>query len=198
MPEGRLRPLCKIIGRYRAVIRKSRRRIASALCLALIAAVAAFFWLRMHPGSVQSDLPARIDQPLPSLMVQGSKGAVDLKTRVIGKRCIIVFYSPSCKTCKKTLPALRPLPEELRLILVNVTSEQDDSLLPAHGYAERFYDRWRVLSKSFAAASLPVILFVDEIGILRDGIFGARTRSIVQGKLKEFAIHSHDHLQTDS
>ncbi len=171
---------------------KSHRRIFAALCLAASVLAVAFFILQPEPGSAHANLLARMDHSLPSLTVENSKGDVDLKTFITGTRSVIVFYSPSCDTCKRALPALLPFPDTLRLILVNESPDAGAYELSGFNRAAQFYDRQRILSRSFAAAVLPAILFVDEAGILRDGIFGFYGRGFVQRKLKSFAIHSYD------
>jgi hypothetical protein len=197
MSEARSRRLFRVCDKYGPISRRPLRRVAAAFCLTAVVAAATSLLVRNHLRSAQPHLLARIDCPLPSLVVQSSQGKVDLRTFAVGSRCIIVFYSSSCKVCRRALPALQPLPEALRLILVNEAAGPDDSLLKGFPDAVHFHDQWKALKKSFAAASLPVILFVDERGILRDGIFGARTRSLMQQKLRSFAVGSSDHMSTD-
>jgi thiol-disulfide isomerase/thioredoxin len=173
--------------RFGLVMPEARRRLVAGLCLALVAVAGGFLRIQSEYASAGTNSLARIGYPLPSLTVENSDGVVDLNTFVSGTRSIIVFYSPSCKTCKRVLPALRPFPDMLRLILINVSPHEGNPELPVFGGAARFYDRRKILSRSFAAAGLPTILFVDEAGILRDGIVGLYGRGFVQRKLKDFA-----------
>ena len=170
-----------------------RRRAIAVLCLVLgISAAVCLMWIHSDPAGPYS--LARLDQPLPSLVVDASGVKVDLKKFAEGVRCIIVFYSPSCRICREVLPALRPFPPALRLIMVNEAPDQEGSEISGFPNAALFHDRWRALSRSFAAAALPTILFVDEDGILRDGLAGSHGREFVQQKLKEFAVHTYDRL----
>ena len=177
---------------YAAFLCRSRQRITAAFSLAAVIAAMMLLSIQVRSKRPHGDLLARINHPLPSLVVKNSQEKVDLNSIISGSRCIIVFYAPSCKACKEVLPALQPLPGELRLIPVSVTPEQDTSVLQSLQDEDRFYDRWGVLSRSFAAASLPVILFVDEKGILRHGIFGSREPGALRQKLMDFAAHSQD------
>lgn len=185
------------IHRFGRVTPKSKRRIVAALCLVAAAIGAVLLKIKLEAGSAKKNLLIRMDHPLPSLAVEDSDGTVDLKTFVSGTRSVIVFYSPSCRICKKVLPALRPFPDTLRLILVNVSTDQGHSEFSEFQGAARFHDKRRILSKSFAAAAVPTILFVDEAGILRDGIVGLYRRGFVQRKLKMFAAHSYDPMRQD-
>jgi hypothetical protein len=190
MSKNRLRGFGTSLAGYISALCRSKRRINAALCLVAVITAIMILSIQVHSSRSHRDLPARINHPLPPLVVQHSQGKVDLNSIISGSRCIIVFYAPSCKACKEILPALRPLPGKLRLIPVSVTPEQEPSLLQSSRDEDRFYDQWGVLSRSFAAASLPVILFVDEKGILRHGIFGSRDPGTLRQKLKDFAAHS--------
>lgn len=192
MLDGRHEPQSENIRGFRFLPVTARRRFVAGFCIAVCIAAVAFLGIVLESGSANSNLLARIDHPLPPLTVEDSGGAVDLNAHVSGTRCVIVFYSPSCTNCKKVLPALQPFPEKLRLILVNESLDRDDTEQPLLQNADHFCDRWRVLSRSFVAAALPAILFVDEAGILRDGIVGVHGRGFVQRKLKDFAVHSFD------
>ncbi len=169
---------------------KSRRRILAALCLATAAAAAVFLRIQLAPGSEEKMLLARIGHPLPALAVENSKGTVDLGKWISGTRSIIVFYSPDCEACKRALPALRPFPDTLRLVLVNESPDEAGKELSGFPGAAYFHDRQKVLSRLFTVPALPTILFVDESGILRDGIVGFYRRAFVQQKLERFAIRS--------
>ena len=163
----------------------ARRRIASAFCLFLGLSVAV--WLRIHFGSAGSQTAARLGEPMPSLTVDDSGAEVDLREFAAGTRSVIVFYSPTCSACRETLPALQPFPATLSLIMVNESRARENPEPPGIPNAAFFYDRWSVLPRSFAIARLPTIIFVDENGILRDGLVGVHVRELVQEKLKGFA-----------
>jgi hypothetical protein len=170
------------------------RRIAAGSLLTIGITAAAFLKIRFYDGSADPQSLACIDQPLPSLIVEASGTAVDIKKIVAGARCIIVFYSPSCRICREVLPTLQPFPDSLRLILINESVDHEDSTLSGFPNAIHFHDRWGVISHSFAIAVLPTILFVDESGILRDAIIGSRGKDSVHKKLKEFAVRSRDRI----
>jgi len=186
------RELTKSLARYATFLCRSRQRITAAFSLAAVIAAMMLLAIQVRSKRPHGDLLARINHPLPSLVVKNSHEKVDLNSVIAGSRSIIVFYAPSCKVCKEVLPVLQPLPGELRLVPVSVTPERDASVLQSLRDADRFYDRWGVLSRSFAAASLPVILFVDEKGILRHGSFGSREPGALRQKLMDFAAHAQD------
>jgi thiol-disulfide isomerase/thioredoxin len=168
------------------------RRFSAALCLVIGTGVAVYLAKWIHFASADPQSLARLDQPLPPLVVDASGVDVDLRKFAAGIRCVIVFYSPSCHVCREILPALQPFPASLRLIMVNESTEPEDPKVTGFPGAALFHDRWRVLSRSFAMPTLPTIIFMDEEGILRDGLVGSHERRFVQQKLKEFAIHPYD------
>ena len=165
----------------------SRRRIAAALCLLIGTSVVAYTKIWVHFRSARAHSVARVGKPLPSLTVEASGIAIDLKECIAGRRSVIVFYSPSCRTCKEELPALLPFPATLRLILVNESRARDSSDILGFSGVPLLNDRWGVLSRSFGIRGIPTMIFVDENGILRDGLVGSHKRTLVQEKLKEFA-----------
>ena len=162
-----------------------RRRVKAATFLLVGCGIflAIKSWI---PATGDSKTLARIGHPLPPLRVQLSGTAVDLRDITSGRRSVIVFYSPSCKTCRSELPSLRPFPESLLLVMV---SESDSAKHEGLDFDDAVfcYDRWRVLTRSFAAAALPTIAFVDENGILRGGLLGSHEPGLLQRRLKEFA-----------
>jgi thiol-disulfide isomerase/thioredoxin len=172
----------------RGGVKRMRRAIAAAgLAIACVVA-GSLIWARLQSANPQSQV--RRDRPLPPLVVDSAGAAVDLSTFASGAGRVIVFYSPSCSVCKEVLPALQPFPANLRLIMVKETSDPDDLDLSSLPAAALFQDRWHVLSRAFAAVALPTLLFVDDGGVLRDGLVGRHERIFVQQKLKEFAIQS--------
>jgi len=175
--------------------KNSARRIAAALCFIAAAVAVVFLRIQLAPGSIDTKLLARIGQPLPALIVEGSEGAADLGKLASGTKSIIVFYSPSCETCQRVLPSLQPFPAPLRLILVKELSDESCEELSGFPDAAHFCDRQKIFSKLFAAAALPTILFIDESGIIRDGLAGYYKRPYVQRKLKDFAMHSYSHAK---
>jgi hypothetical protein len=108
----------------------------------------------------------------------------------LGSRTVIVFFSPSCEVCRNELPKLSPFPSDLGLIMV---SEADGGLpedlenlgLP---YGGMFHDGDHVLERASPLPGLPTIFFVDEEGVLRDGLVGSHDQSVVQRKLSQFAL----------
>ncbi len=161
------------------------RRLVAASCLAI--GIGSTAYMKSHYGPGGHDSIARLGRPLPSLVVDAGGSAIDLKTLVGGRRSVIMFYSPACRVCRETLPALQPFPASLQLILV---SEAQPSAEPDASHIEGaacFFDRWEVLRRFFAIAALPTILFIDEKGILRDGMVGSYERDRVRRKLQAFA-----------
>lgn len=161
------------------------RRLAAASCLAIGIGGAAY--VKLHFGPAATDSLARLGRPLPSLRVDASGTAADLKDLVAGRKSVIVFYSPTCRVCRETLPALQPFPATLQLIMVSESSAEADPEALRFPGAGLYFDRWGALKRSFAVAALPTILFVDERGVLRYGMVGSYRREWVQGKLREFA-----------
>ena len=173
---------------------KARRRVVSGLCLLtgiFLAGYARFSWVRAHapmPSSV-----VRLGKALPPLLVVDASGRiVDVGKASLGSRSVIVFYSASCRVCQAVLPELQPFPHALRLLLVSEEAGSSSEAPKTLGsdQALRFYDRNRVLSRSFSMSGLPTILFVDESGVLRDGLVGEHARGLLQKKLKEFSAGS--------
>lgn len=169
----------------------TKRRLAFGLCLlagVALAGYAKFFWVRAHvpaPSSI-----ARLGKQLPALPVFDASGSqVDIGKIARGSKSVIAFYSGSCGVCQEVLPHLQPFPSTLRLILVDTKANRPlrspDAL--RFGEALLFHDRNDVLSRSFPMSGIPTILFVDERGILRDGLVGRHALSLLQRKLKEFA-----------
>jgi hypothetical protein len=165
------------------------RRAMAALGLAA-AIVAAGYLLWIRSQSASADSLARIDRPLPPIVVDSAGHAVDLRTVGAGARRIIVFYSPSCRACREVLSALQPFPADLRLIMVNESSNSQDEEISGLPAADRFHDRGHALSRAFTTIALPTVLFVDGDGVLRDGLVGRHEQPFIQKRLKEFAIQS--------
>jgi len=162
------------------------RRLAAASCLVIGIGGAAY--LKLHFGPADLGSIARLGEPLPSLIVDASGVSTDLRGQSAGRKRIIVFYSPTCRICKETLPALQPFPATLQLIMVSESSAGGAPETLHFPGAETYFDRRGILKHSFAIAALPTILFVDERGILRDGMVGFYQRERVQRKLIEFAL----------
>ena len=102
------------------------RRIWAALCLGIgIVAVGYFLQVQIRSGTPKNRV--LLNQPLPSMIVEAAGEDTNLKSFARGLRCVIVFHSPSCRICREMLPALRPFPPELRLILVNESRDQGNS-----------------------------------------------------------------------
>jgi hypothetical protein len=173
---------------------KRRKRSAAASLLTTGIAAAFFLMIWIHGDFADTKSHAQIGQPLPLLTVENQGNAVDLKTIGAGMRCVIVFYSPSCRICREVLPGFRPFPNSLRLIFVNESTDRDDFEHAGFPNAVHVRDKWRVLPRAFAIVALPTILFVDENGILREGMIGLHDPSKVRQKLQEFVSHSYEHL----
>jgi hypothetical protein len=174
-------------------ILSSSRRILAALCLG-IGIVAAGYFLRLQIQSNTQRHNVRLNQPLPAMIVETVGATVDLRSITHGLRCVIVFHSPSCRICREMLPALKPFPPELRLLLVSESHEQESPALSGFPNASVFQDRNRLLARSFGTIALPVMLFVDEYGVLRNGLAGRHQPSFVREQIRLFAS---DH-QTES
>jgi hypothetical protein len=147
-----------------------------------------FSWIRSHvsmPGAI-----ARLGRILPPLPVFDDAGkGVDAATSCRGSRCVIVFYSSSCRVCQEVLSLLNPFPPELRLVLIHTRSESSPRSSPASELtgASVYFDRNDVFSRSFWLSGVPAILFVDERGVLRDGLVGKHSLGRLRRKLQAFA-----------
>ncbi len=133
---------------------------------------------------------ARVGRELPTLSVTKDSGRVfDLSQVVRGRRTVIVFYSPECDICRSELPQLSPFPEALDLYLVSERKLDSLEVPPAlaSATADLFYDHAGALGRVFPMAGVPTLLLVDENGVLREAMVGARERKLVQQTLWEFA-----------
>ena len=167
------------------------RRVAWGLCLLTVIAVAGyakFLWVRAHsaaPGAI-----ARLGRELPPLPVFDAAGRqVDIAKAARGSKSIIAFYSGSCRVCQEVIPLLQPFPPALRLFLIHTKAEsspQSPAALRLAG-ASVFSDRNDVFSRSLPLTGVPAFLFVDERGVLRDGLVGKRALYRLRRKLQEFA-----------
>ena len=169
----------------------TRRQVAWGLFL-LIGIVAAGYakilWFRARTGSPNA--VARLGRELPPLPVFDCAGrAVDVAKAARGRKSIIAFYSGSCRTCQELLALLQPIPSGLTLFLIHSRSinSSQNSIGPPLAWASVFSDRNDVLSRSFPLAGVPVVLFVDEQGVLRDGLVGRRALYRLRKKLQAFA-----------
>lgn len=127
----------------------------------------------------------------PPLPVADASGVVrDARTLGLGSRTVIVFFSPSCEVCKNELPKLKPFPSELGLIMVSEADSEGHDELESLGlpYGTIFHDRDHVLERASPLPGLPTVFFLDEQGVLRDGLVGAHNQSVVQQKLSQFAL----------
>ena len=175
--------------------RLRRNRILAATVL--LAGVAATIVVVL---SIRAQIPrgnslARIGAPLPPFLVVDRSGrVVDASKAQLGKRTIIVFYSPSCDVCHSELPKLYPIPRGLSLIIIDVGGASSTGGENGLQCDAMFYDRDRVFQRSFPIAALPTILFVDDRAVLNAALVGAHERDLVQNKLIEFARPARDEL----
>ncbi len=169
----------------------STRRIALGLCLFTAVAAAGyakFLWTRTHGAAPEAI--ARLGKELPPLPVFDAAGTpIDLAKVARGRKSIIAFYSDSCRICQETLPLLHPFPPELRLFLIHTRAGESVIYPPAlrSAGAEVFSDRSGVFSRALPLSGVPAFLFVDEHGVLQDGLVGKRAMYRLRSKLQEFA-----------
>ena len=168
-----------------------KRRAAFGLFLLIAVAAAGyakFLWFRAHTG--EPGAIARLGKELPPLPVFDDAGRpVDVAKAARGRKSIITFYSDSCRLCQELLPLLQPLPPGLSLFLIRSRSAGSSQSPAVPGLVELpvFSDRNDVLSRSFPLSGVPAVLFVDEHGVLRDGLVGKRALYRLQKKLRAFA-----------
>jgi hypothetical protein len=169
----------------------AKRRFLSGLLLIVGLVLAAYGkWQAARDFTPLAGGRAILGRQLPVFPVTDDSGKdVDLAAAVLGKRSIIAFYSASCSSCRRTLPELNPLPPNLNLVLVNeeAGSSVDIRTVPGFDKAWLFHDRSRVLARALPLAAIPTILFVDEAGILRDGLMGRQAPGSIRSKLARFA-----------
>ena len=105
-----------------------------------------------------------------------------------------MFFSPACRICSKELRYLEPFPTGLRLSMVDVGGDgpAEAPKTPAGTDAALYRDRGRAFRRSFPMLGVPLILFVDERGVLRDGVAGPAGRESLQHKLQSFAAVPED------
>jgi len=169
--------------------RRRHRRILAGIVLlgGAVAAVALFLWIR--PLVPRSTSIARIGAILPAFPVVDRSGrVVDASKARLGKRTIIVFYSPSCDVCRSELPKLQPIPPGLDLIMIDISGSPSEEADSSGFHCDAlFHDRDRVFERSFSMTSLPTVLFVDERGVLDAALAGEHPRDLVRDKLTGFA-----------
>lgn len=173
----------------------SGRRIGAAALL-IAGVLGLIYILQLQAGSLAARARVRIHQPLPDFQVEAGGASVSLSRHIRGTRCVLALYSPSCGVCREMIPLLHPLPSGVRLVLINEFPNRKDTHALEFPEAMRLQDTHRVLARAFAAASLPIILLVDEHGILRDGLAGAHPRAFIQKKLQAFAVHRYQPVGT--
>jgi len=165
------------------------RRSLSALVLLVLATLTVGAAWKVRHKIPRRDSLVRVGQPLPSLVVFDRMGkAFDLSAMEPGKRRVVIFYSPSCDVCQKELPELSPFPPELTAIYVKEEKEHapvDDPF--GMEATNRLTDRNDVLKRAFMIPGLPTVLFIDEHGIVRDGLVGAHATGSAHQKLEQFA-----------
>jgi hypothetical protein len=169
----------------------AKRQIISGLCLLAGIGLAVYSdFLRVRAFPPARDLTVRPGRELPHLPVVDSRGnPEDLGNASPGGKRIIVFFSPACDTCRTVLPELHSIPREIRLLLVDVgeeNSSESPEILGLPG-TELFRDPHGTFRRAFSVPILPTILFVDERGILLDGLVGAHALGLVQNKVRELS-----------
>jgi hypothetical protein len=168
------------------------RRLSAGLFLLASITLVGYAWFFWAGAQIpQAVAIAAIDRELPPLPVVDACGErSDLRDVARGRRSIIVFYSPSCRLCRTVLPELQPFPPSLHLLLVNEGEARPAGQEHPPGFAGalHFRDPNRVLFRSFPMSALPTVLLVDERGILRDAMVGARSHGRLAGRLIAFAV----------
>jgi hypothetical protein len=168
----------------------ARRRILAGLGLVVATTLLLRVALEMRARAPRRDGIARIGQSLPHLPVARRNGQLlDLSAEGAGRKRVIVFFSPACRVCREELPHLEPFPVDLQLLMVDVGDSDSAEALktPAGADAALYCDRGEAFRRSFPMLGVPLILFVDEQGVLRDGLAGPAGREALQHKLQSFA-----------
>jgi len=169
---------------------QTARRIVAGLCLSAIAGLFLFFGLGIYHDPTARGGVAKIGRPLPPLPVSDETGrVVDLVGLHTGSKTVIVFFSPACRTCQHELSRLEPFPSGLQLAMVNLggTGSMDLFDRLAKAGALLFQDSEHVHRRLFTMLGIPLVLFVDEDGILRDGLPGGAVGTLLQERLQRFA-----------
>jgi hypothetical protein len=169
---------------------RDRHRILAGLALVIATSLLLRLALEIRTNAPRRDTVARIGQKLPHLPVVGRNGQdLDLSAEDAGRRRVIVFFSTACPVCRKELPYLEPFPASLRLSMVDVggNGSAEAPKMPAGADAALYRDQGSAFRRSFPMLGVPVILFVDERGVLQDGVAGPACREVLQHKIQSLA-----------
>lgn len=165
-----------------------RTRALAAAALAILALLAVVAATAVHRAAPKRSTLAAMHRPLPPMAVFDRGGhQVDLVSIAPGTRRVFVFYSPSCEVCQRELPNVRPFPPSLRLVLVSVTDELRDPFAQWPEVHQALVDRDGAFRRSIPLAGVPLMLFVDEHGVLRDALLGDRGKNALREHLERFA-----------
>ena len=176
----------------------ARRRVLAGLGLVMATTFLFRLALEIRAKAYQHEGIARIGQQLPHLPVADRDGQLfDLSAEGVGRRRVIVFFSPGCRVCREELPYLEPFPTGLQLMMVDVGGDRsvDASERTARADAALYYDRANAFRRAFPMLGVPLVLFVDEQSILRDGVAGPAGRESLQHKLRQFARETGERTQ---
>ncbi len=170
-----------------------RKRVAAGICLLLGVALFVASIVKTRTATPRKAIVARIGEPLPCLpVVDGSGNRVDATKAAPGRKAMIWFFSPSCQVCQKELVNIQPFPRSLYLIMINVGGtvglEKFERMASEHGVL--YFDRDGTFNRSFPMAGIPVVLLIDEHGVLRAGLVGTRSQSAAQQKIQTFVQSS--------
>ena len=89
--------------------------------------------------------------------------------------------------CQRELPNVRPFPNALRLVLVRITDETIDPFAQWPEVHRSLVDRDAAFRRAIPLAGVPLRLFVDERGVLRDALIGDRGKATLREHLERFA-----------
>ena len=163
-----------------------KRSLAATVLVALVVVIGGVRW-KLSTVAPSKDTTVAIGRPLPAFLVKdAAQKAVDLRTVKPGTRRVVAFYSPACEVCKQEMPSLMPFPENLELIMVN--EDHTGAHDPYVGRTtSRFSDPDETFKRAFKYPSLPTFLFIDEKGVVVDGLVGSHAPDVAKTRLAAFA-----------
>jgi thiol-disulfide isomerase/thioredoxin len=167
---------------------RNRKRLPAIIALAILVGLAGGALIALRRSAPRPER-VTVGKQLPTMTVYDARGAGhDLNALAPGKKKVIAFYSPTCDVCMTEMPQLQPFPEGVALVMVKVADldAPDPAKFPKNAAAQ-LVDRDGIFMRTFPMTGVPALLFVNEQGVLLDGMTGAHQPGALQKRLQEFA-----------
>ena len=166
-----------------------RTKRTAALALAGLLLIACASLVMMIQENSQRFLPRR--EPIPPFTVVDRNGSTVESSAFCQARSIFLFYKPECPHCKVLFRELNTIRgtggSGMNIRFISVGPIPDRGQIPELGKDTALYSiDPRIARQVLKIASVPVMMIVDERGVLRDEIVGERpatvlARAIVRG-----------------